>query len=185
MEVRVLALRDLASGRPGRRGRAEAAAQKVSGRGGRRGPLTRYSVSPAAERHAAAGGWEGVRVAGTAEGLAAPPAGASWGRGAPAAPGAWRWVGPGLWPRIASLPPPVAVRGALPLGPPRPVCPATLVSVHSGVFSGGAWSTGVSGATVRGTKAIQLGALPPLSVCEVVTLGHYSQGNGSSLSLNK
>lgn len=44
MEVSVLTLRDLASGRPGRRGRAEAA-QKVSGEGGR-GVLAPSNVNP-------------------------------------------------------------------------------------------------------------------------------------------
>lgn len=50
MEVSVLSLRDLASGRPGRRGRAEAA-QKVSGRRGRAGRFDLCVSSTAGSPH--------------------------------------------------------------------------------------------------------------------------------------
>ena len=108
MEVSVLALRDLASGRPGRRGRAEAA-QKVSGRGrGRAGgpisprrrgvpshvtpPLPVRSITPAPAQREAPGWRPGLQ---RVRGAAAPqPRACREGYTIPAR-GAWRWVGPG------------------------------------------------------------------------------------------
>lgn len=134
MEVSVLTLRDLASGRPGRRGRAEAA-QKVSGEGGR-GVLAPSNVNPVLPVRSTArvrgqredrggGGQPGPqrvcppppppsrRV--EAVGVRNPGPG-DW--------GAWRRAGPACAPRIVSLSVPMAAFGGLPMGTGQLVCPA-------------------------------------------------------------
>lgn len=150
MEVSVLTLRDLASGRPGRRGRAEAA-QKVSGEGGR-GVLAPSNVNPVLPVRSTA------RVRGQREDRGGggqpgpqrvcpppppfPPGGGCW--------GAEPWPGGlgGLEAGWAGVCPPDRV----PLSPHGSVWGAAhgnrATGLSSSILPVGTWSTGVSDATL-------------------------------------
>lgn len=183
MEVSVLALRDLASGRPGRRGRAEAA-QKVSGRAKRAGgagrPLgLRLSRCGASRRPGRGAKVRGCvrdcggfgRPAGQTE-LARPVRAGVRSPGPGGLGGASSRVGrPGVCPGSCPSHSRWERLGCCPLDH------APGLSCHVGLYSSILPVSMWSRKGLKDNPVKELWVTPLFSVSEVIALCHYSQGN--------